>query len=100
MKDNIVRKLLILSTLFILVTNVFIPVSANLVEKPFIKNKVEIIYDDFDQTIIDYMNNGHMPSMALAIIKNNSMVWSKAYGYADIKNKKEATNKTVYMIAS
>ena len=41
-----------------------------------------------------------MPSMALAIIKNNSMVWSKGYGYADINNKKEATNKTVYMLAS
>jgi len=46
------------------------------------------------------MNNGHMPSLALAIIKNNSMVWSKGYGYADIKTKNEATNKTIYMLAS
>jgi len=100
MKDNLLRRSLILSTLFILITNVIIPVSANFVEKPFIIDKVEKINYDFDQTIIDYMNNGHMPSMALAIIKNNSMVWSKGYGYANIKNKNEATNKTVYMLAS
>jgi CubicO group peptidase (beta-lactamase class C family) len=28
------------------------------------------------------------------------MVWSKGYGYADIKSKKLATNATVYMLAS
>jgi CubicO group peptidase (beta-lactamase class C family) len=100
MKVNLLRRILFLSTLFILFTNVLVPVSANFVEKPFIVNKVGVIDDDFDQTIIDYMNKAHWPSMALAIIKNNSMVWSKGYGYADIKNKKEPTNETVYMLAS
>jgi CubicO group peptidase (beta-lactamase class C family) len=100
MNENILQRILVLLTLFILFINVFIPVSANFIERPFIINKVEKITYDFNQTIIDYMNDGHMPSMALAIIKNNSMVWSKGYGYADIKNKKEATNKTVYMLAS
>ncbi len=100
MKKNILRRILFLSTLFILLINVLVPVYANFIEKPFIINKVEVINDGFDQAIIDCMNNGHMPSMALAIIKNNSMVWSKGYGYADIKNNKEATNETVYMLAS
>lgn len=100
MKENLLRRILVLSTLFILFTNVLVPVSANCVEKSFMINRVELIDDDFDQAIIDYMNSGHMPSLALAIIKNNSMVWSKGYGYADIKNKKEATNETVYMLAS
>jgi len=100
MKKDILRRILFLSTLFILFINVLVPVCANFIEKPFIINKVEVINDGFDQAIIDCMNNGHMPSMALAIIKNNSMVWSKGYGYADIKNKKEATNETVYMLAS
>jgi CubicO group peptidase (beta-lactamase class C family) len=70
------------------------------VKEPFIVNRAEGIDDNFDQAIISYMNDSHLPSMALAIIKNNSMVWSKGYGYADIKNKKEATNETVYMLAS
>ena len=100
MIKNLLRRILVLSTLFILFTNVLLPVSANFVKDPFIVNKVDVIDDNFDQAIINYMNNSHMPSMALAIIKNNSMVWSKGYGYADIKNKKEATNKTVYMLAS
>jgi len=100
MKEHLFRRILFLSTLFILFTNVLVSVSANFVEKPFILNGVEIIDDDFDQAIIDYMNKAHWPSIALTIIKNNSMVWSKSYGYADIKNKMEATNETVYMLAS
>jgi len=100
MKENLLRRILILSTLFVLFTNFFVPVSGNFEKEPFINNGIEVTNDDFDQEIVDYMNNGHMPSMALAIIKNNSMVWSKGYGYADIKNKKEATNETVYMLAS
>jgi CubicO group peptidase (beta-lactamase class C family) len=100
MKEGSLRRILVLSTLFILFTNILIPVSANFVKETFVINRVQIIDDNFDQAIIDYMNNSHLPSMALAILKNNSMVWSKGYGYADLKNKKEATNKTVYMLAS
>jgi len=100
MIDNLLQRFLVLSALFILLTNIFIPISANFIEKPLIMSKVEETNDEFDQTIINYMNNGHLPSMVLAIVKNKSMVWSKGYGYADIKNNKEATNKTVYMIAS
>ena len=100
MKKNLLGRFLFLSTLFILFTNVLVPVSGNFVKEPFIVHGVEVVYDDFDQAIIDYMNKGHWPSIALAIIKNNSMVWSKGYGYADIKNKKEPTNETVYMLAS
>jgi CubicO group peptidase (beta-lactamase class C family) len=100
MKDNLLRRMIFLSTLFILFSNVLVPVSGNLVKEPLIVNRVNVVDDDFDQTIIDYMNNAHWPSIALAIIKNNSMVWSKGYGYADVKNKKEATNETVYLLAS
>ena len=100
MIDNLLQRFLVLSALFILLTNIFIPISANFIEKPLIMSKVEETNDEFDRTIINYMNNGHLPSMVLAIVKNKSMVWSKGYGYADIKNNKEATNKTVYMIAS
>ena len=89
MNDNLLQRFLVLSALIILLTNIFIPVSANFIEKPLIMNRVEEINDEFDQTIIDYMNNGHLPSMALAIVKNNIMVWSKGYGYADIKNKNQ-----------
>lgn len=100
MKEYLFRRILFLLTLFILFTNVLVSVSGNFVKEPLIVNSVEVINDDFDQTIIDYMNKAHWPSIALAIIKNNSMVWSKCYGYADIKNTKEATNETVYMVAS
>jgi CubicO group peptidase (beta-lactamase class C family) len=100
MKEHVLRRILFLSTVFILFTNVFVAVSGNFVKKPLSLDRIEGNDDDFNQTISDYMNKSHMPSIALAIIKNNSMVWSKGYGYADIKNKKEATNETVYMLAS
>ena len=99
MKEHNIQKILVLSTLLILVLNIVMPVSANLTTEQLYSKKARST-DDFDQTIIDYMNTAHWPSLALAIIKNNSMVWSKGYGYADIKNKREATNKTVYMLAS
>jgi len=100
MKENLLRRILVLSTLFFLFINVLVPVSGNFVKEPFIVHGVKVVDDNFNQTIINYMNKAHWPSLALAIIKNNSMVWSKEYGYADVKNKKEATNETVYMLAS
>jgi len=100
MNDNLRYRLLVILTFFILLINIFIPVSANFIEKPLTDYKIKEINDEFDQTIIDFMNSSHLPSMAIAIVKNNGMVWSKGYGDADIKNNKEATNKTVYMLAS
>lgn len=100
MNNNLLQRFLVLLTFFILFTNIYIPVSANFIEKPLIINKAKEINDEFDQTITNFINNSHLPSIVIAIVKNNSMVWSKGYGYADIKNEKEATNKTVYMLAS
>jgi len=55
---------------------------------------------DFDQKILHYMKLGHMPSLSACIIKNNSIVWSKAYGECDLKNHKKASTDTIYYIAS
>ena len=56
--------------------------------------------DDFDEQIIYYMEQGHMPSISACIIKNDSVVWSNNYGFYDVKNNKEPTDQTVYMAAS
>lgn len=100
MNDIVRHRIFILSALFILITNILMPASAIGIQKPLVIPDVGRINDDFDDTMLEYMDNGHMPSLAVAIIKNDRMVWSKGYGYADTKNKVEATNKTVYMLAS
>jgi CubicO group peptidase (beta-lactamase class C family) len=42
----------------------------------------------------------HKPSLATCIIHGDEVVWSHAYGYYDIENKKEATTQTLYLQAS
>jgi CubicO group peptidase (beta-lactamase class C family) len=98
MKEHSVQKILAVSTLFLLLMNI-IPVSATFLSGHSLSKTITST-DDFDQEILTYMNSSHWPSLALAIVKNNTMVWSKGYGYADIRQKREATNTTVYMLAS
>jgi CubicO group peptidase (beta-lactamase class C family) len=54
----------------------------------------------FDRQITLLMKIGNMPSLSACIIKNNSVVWSKGYGFYDLENKKKASNDTIYMAGS
>ena len=65
------------------------------------ENKVKQKDNDFfDLKIKNLMKIGGLPSISACIIKNNSVVWNKAYGYADIENNVAATSKTLYCIGS
>jgi CubicO group peptidase (beta-lactamase class C family) len=54
----------------------------------------------FDRYIKLLMKFAHKPSVSCCIIINDSVVWSKAYGFYDISNKKLATTDTLYLTAS
>ena len=54
----------------------------------------------FDLFINRIMKTNRMPSLSACIIKNNSVVWAKSYGLADVENNKPATVDTIYMIGS
>ncbi|HKC25945.1 MAG TPA: serine hydrolase domain-containing protein, partial [Thermoanaerobaculia bacterium] len=41
-----------------------------------------------------------LPSVAIGIVHDQDVVWSKAYGFADVAKKAPATTKTGYRIAS
>ncbi|UCF12632.1 MAG: serine hydrolase [Thermoplasmatales archaeon] len=56
--------------------------------------------DDFDEKIETLMLWGHMPSLVACIVKNNTVVWSKGYGFYDYYKKKNATVNIVYPVAS
>ena len=41
-----------------------------------------------------------LPGVAIGIIYDQEMIWSKGFGYADIENKKPVTPQTLFRIAS
>jgi len=55
---------------------------------------------DFDKKIDLFMKLGHMPSLSVCIVKNDRAIWSNSYGFYDLKNKKQATPDTIYMVGS
>ena len=56
--------------------------------------------DSFDLKVKLLMRLSHIPSFTCGVIKNNSIVWSNAYGYLDIYKRKKATIDTIYNVAS
>jgi CubicO group peptidase (beta-lactamase class C family) len=64
------------------------------------KNEKSTFNLSFEKKLALYMKLGHMPSLSACIIKNDSIVWSNAYGYADQEGRKNATLDTIYMIGS
>jgi CubicO group peptidase (beta-lactamase class C family) len=56
--------------------------------------------DDFDHAISKEMRRHKIPSLAACIIRDDAIVWQRAYGYADLGTKKPASMDTVYLIAS
>jgi CubicO group peptidase (beta-lactamase class C family) len=54
----------------------------------------------FDLKISLFMKMAKFPSISACIIKDDDDIWSKGYGYYDLKNQKESTPYTIYLIAS
>lgn len=42
----------------------------------------------------------HLPGMSVGIVKDQELIWSKGYGFSDVKKKIPATAQTVYGISS
>jgi CubicO group peptidase (beta-lactamase class C family) len=56
--------------------------------------------DMFDSTIELLMNHGHFPSVSACVIHDDRVVWSGGYGFRDMEQELDATEHTVYQIAS
>jgi CubicO group peptidase (beta-lactamase class C family) len=54
----------------------------------------------FDLKIKLLMTFTHIPSLSACIIKNDTIVWSNAFGWSDIYNLKKAKLDTIYRVAS
>ena len=71
--------------------------------KVSIEDKKTILCSDtteLDSLILVRMNYNHIPGLSAAIIIENQIAWTGAYGYADIDNNIPVRDSTLFMLAS
>src|SRR5262245_44252018 len=54
----------------------------------------------FEKQVDEIRTVLEIPGMSAAIVKNQQVIWSKGFGYADVENKVPATPQTLYHVAS
>lgn len=54
----------------------------------------------FDKYVTEAQKQWEIPGMAVAIVKDNNVIFSKGYGLRNIANKKKANENTLFAIAS
>lgn len=56
---------------------------------------------DLDEAILTEMNASNFPSLSMSIVKNGEVLWSNAFGFANVEAEIEATyDETIYTVAS
>ncbi|MFT3704313.1 MAG: serine hydrolase domain-containing protein [Agriterribacter sp.] len=53
-----------------------------------------------DQNVTQFMTTYHVPALAIAITKDEKLVYAKSYGYADMENNQLAQNNNLFRLAS
>jgi len=106
MKKNSLIKIFAIITVISFIGSSFISVSANIISdeqnKSIILNsqRNELNNNLFDMKMSFLMKFATFPSLSACIINNDQVIWSKSYGYYDLKNEKEPNSYTIYVIAS
>lgn len=98
---KISRKIIVLLIIIFFFTLTTISPASSTNEIKSYDNNDNVISDKlFDQKIKFWMKKAFIPSVSACIIKNNSLKWTKSYGYSDIYQRKEASTDIIYMIGS
>lgn len=58
------------------------------------------MYDELDVLVRREMERGRLPGLAIALVRDDEIVWSRGYGYADLHTKEPVTPSTVFAIQS
>lgn len=53
-----------------------------------------------ESTISNFMSASKVPGISAAVVQNGEVVWSAAFGMADLENSVPATSKTLYRLGS
>ncbi len=70
--------------------------TANTIKAQDINTKLDSLDKYFEQSIKDWK----VPGLAVGIIKGDSLIFSKGYGYRNIKKEKEVNSQTIFPVAS
>jgi CubicO group peptidase (beta-lactamase class C family) len=55
----------------------------------------------FLDSVVDwYMGNDHLPGLAASIVKDGSIIWKNAYGWANIERQIPAADTTIWLVGS
>jgi CubicO group peptidase (beta-lactamase class C family) len=104
MKNAPLRKSIIVTIIVLFVGCSIAPIAGRIISenKSFLFERQIGLPDnlDIDKKITLLMKLCHTPSLSTCIVKNNSVVWLNNYGIYDIKNDKDTSNDTVYLIGS
>jgi len=84
------RKTLIILSLIIVILNM--PV--------FAQNSLDSLIQTLPDTCNSLMKQRGWPSLSIAIVLDQKIIFSQAFGYADIENQIPATTKTIYRAGS
>lgn len=63
-------------------------------------NISENCFNEVDSVIENYMKKGSIPGLYIGIIKEGKTVYEKGFGYADLEERKEVNNNTLFEIGS
>jgi CubicO group peptidase (beta-lactamase class C family) len=55
---------------------------------------------ELDRFVIAQMEGGRLPGLSACVIKRGGLVWSKAYGWADIGGRQPMTTDTAFQVGS
>jgi len=53
-----------------------------------------------DEFVAKQLEIAKLPGVSAAIVKNGKVVWTRAWGYADVEKKTKATPETIYFMGS
>jgi CubicO group peptidase (beta-lactamase class C family) len=63
-------------------------------------NDIDIKLNRYEREIVRLRKEHQLPSISVAILANQEIVYSEAFGYSDMENQTAATDSTPYRIAS
>lgn len=83
--------------LLVVLNTILLGCSKDKISTPDTSNQV---FTNFDNAILSKMNLYNAPSISIAIVKNEKLVYLKSYGKSDIEANTTASNDDLYRIAS
>ena len=79
---------------------IFIVISCNKQKETIAPNHREQVKEVLTKEIQKILADTGIPSISIALVKNDSLIWAEAFGYSNIRTKTPATTTTAYATGS